>query len=173
LDATLIKFVSDYHIGDFASIIGVFISLIGFGFTLRNVIRSREAAERAQAAAQVARNSIRTFETVVDFTGAIALPEEIKRAHRNQQWILLPDRYATLRKTLIGIRKTRPDLSAHQLSVVQATISNLSDLEKLVEKSLPNVPANSHARFNALLSVNIDELAGVLAELKFPDAGAP
>jgi ABC-type protease/lipase transport system fused ATPase/permease subunit len=103
--AAFLIWVADYHVGDLASISGVLISVIGFILTVYNVRRSRKAAELARDAAQSAKNSIQTFETVVDLSTVIGLLEEIKRSHRNNQWALLPDRYAALRKTLISVRK--------------------------------------------------------------------
>lgn len=166
-----LTWVSNNHIGDLASIAGVLISVVGFMLTAYNVSRSRKAAELARDAAQSAKNSIQTFETVVDLSAVIGMLEEIKRSHRNSQWALLPDRYAALRKTLISVRRSR-ELSDQHASVLQAAIANLSDMENAVKRALPNVPNDLHARFNALLSENIDELAGVLAELKFSEAGA-
>jgi len=68
-------------------------------------VRSRKAAEVAKEAAQKAVGSIRTFEAVVDLSSIIGMLEEIKRSQRSSQWALLPDRYASLRKTLIGLRQ--------------------------------------------------------------------
>lgn len=171
MGAAFLTWIAENRIGDLASIAGVLISVVGFVFTVYNVRRSRKAAELASEAAQSVKNSIQTFETVGDLSTVIGMLEEVKRSHRNNQWALLPDSYATLRKTLIKIRKSR-DLSDVHATVLQDAIANLSEMEKAVEKALPNVPKDAHTRFNALLSENIDELAGVLAELKFADTGA-
>ncbi|WP_155931316.1 MULTISPECIES: hypothetical protein [Methylosinus] len=168
---SIIGWIGENHVGDLASIAGVGISVIGFMVTVYDVRRSRKAAELAQQAAQDAKNSIQIFETVVDLSAAIQMLEEVKRAHRNRQWEALPDRYANLRKTLISIRRSS-DLSDEHASVFQAAIANLRDMEQAVEKSLPNMPQGSHHRFNELLSKDVDELAGVLAELKFSEIGA-
>jgi hypothetical protein len=164
--------LAEHRLGDLTGVIGLAVTIVGFAFTLVNVVRSREAAEKALIAAESARSDIRNFETVVDFAGAIALLEEIKRSHRQNEWALLPDRYAALRKTLIGIRKSRPDLSDQHATVVQGAIATLAQIERAVEKALPDVPPNSHVKFNSLLSTNIDDLTGVLTELKFAETGA-
>lgn len=170
LPATIFQFVSENHLGDFASILDVLVTIIGFIVTIINVIRSRRAAELAKDSVEYAISSIKKFETVVDISSVIGMLEEIKRSHRSNQWAILPDRYATLRKTLINIRESR-DLSDKHSTVIQGTIVNLTDMEKAVEKSLPDVPPNMHIRFNALLSEHVDALAGVLAELKFSESG--
>src|SRR5436190_15719755 len=105
------QWLTDYHVGDLASIAGVAISVVGFAVTLWNVSRSKSAAERAEAAANEARLLVRSYETVADFSAAIAIMEEIKRLHRTGQLEMLLDRYAALRKVLIGVRKLSPSVN--------------------------------------------------------------
>src|SRR3954465_4550308 len=100
-----LQWIVDNHIGDLASIAGVVISVIGFVATLVNVARSRSAAVRAEQAANAARRMIRSYEGVAELSATVTLMDEIKRLHRAQQLGMLPDRYATLRKALIGIRR--------------------------------------------------------------------
>lgn len=171
MEPTFLNWIAENRVGDFASIAGVIISVIGFVLTVYNVVRSREAAELAQRAAQSTRDSIETFETVIDLSSVIGMLEETKRAHRNHQWAALPDRYAILRKTLIAVRQSHK-LSDRQAAVLQGAIANLRDMEQAVERLLPDVPKDTYPKFNALLSENIDELTGVLAEIKFAETGA-
>jgi hypothetical protein len=79
------QLITDYHIGDLASVAGLVISIIGFLVTIMGVWRSKSAAERAERAANEARRQIRAYETVADFSATIALMEEIKRLHRANQ----------------------------------------------------------------------------------------
>ena len=95
---SIIQWITENHVGDLASIAGIFITIIGFCVTLWNVWRSRSAAERAEMAANEARRMIRSYETVAEFSSAITLMEEIKRLHRSRQLDMLPDRYSALRK---------------------------------------------------------------------------
>src|SRR4051794_27728609 len=111
---SLIQWIAEYHVGDLASIAGVFITIVGFFVTLLNVWRSRSAAERAEMAANDARRMIRSYETVAEFSSAITLMEEIKRLHRSRQLEMLPDRYAALRKALIGVRRLAPSIRESQ-----------------------------------------------------------
>ncbi|WP_425622379.1 hypothetical protein ACPS74_12650 [Methylocystis sp. SB2] len=104
MGAAFLNWIAENHVGDLASIAGVLISVVGFVLTVYNVRRSRKAAEHARDAAQSVKNSIQTFETVFDLSRVIGLLEEVKRSHRNNEWALLPDRYAALRKTLINVK---------------------------------------------------------------------
>jgi hypothetical protein len=101
----LLSWIRQYGIADWASIVGIAISVVGFIFTLIGVSRSKRAAIQAAAAARAARDEIRLLDTIVDFSAAITTLEEIKRLHRqNDAWQILPDRYATIRKMLIQLR---------------------------------------------------------------------
>jgi hypothetical protein len=86
-----LAWIAEYRIGDLASIAGVLIALVGFGLTLRGVRKTKSAAQSAAIAAEVTRNSIRRLDTVVDFSAAITILDEIKRLHRGGQWMLLPE----------------------------------------------------------------------------------
>jgi hypothetical protein len=107
----LLHWIAKNHLGDLASLAGVAISIVGFGATLWNVRRSKSAAERAEAAANEARRAMRTYQTVADFSAGIAIMEEIKRLHREGRIDPLLDRYAALRKALIGVRRMAPSLT--------------------------------------------------------------
>lgn len=166
-----LNWVATNRIGDVASITGVVISVFGFIITMYGVTRSKEAALRAEEAAKSARDSIRLFDVVVDFTNAIGILDEIKRSHRHRQWEGLPDRYSTIRKILINLRSLSTELTDSQLSTIQGALSNLTALEKQVEKALATASAPSTPRINALLSDDIDRLYQVLTELKKAKTG--
>jgi hypothetical protein len=68
-----------------ADVSGFLIAIVGFAATLWNVSRSKNAAIKAQEAAQAARDSIRRVDTIVDFSTVITLLEDIKRAHRSER----------------------------------------------------------------------------------------
>jgi hypothetical protein len=163
--------ISDQKVVDVASIAGVLISIVGFGVTLHGVRKSKNAAVRAEEAATAMRNSIRLLDTIIDFSAAISLLEEIKRLHRAQAWNALPDRYAALRKLLISVRKG-VDLREDQESMAQGTITNLATIETQVEKAIgANVSPSVH-RLNTLLSADLDNLIAVLTDLKAEKSGA-
>jgi ribosomal protein S13 len=161
-----------HRIGDLASIAGVAIAVIGFIATLVGVYKSKNAAQRAEAAARSVRDSIRLLDTVVDFSAAITTLEEIKRLHRANQWAMLPDRYASLRKLLVMLRTTNADLSEGQRVVLQNALANLYALETAVERGLRNNSILNPVKFNAVISGDLDHLIAALAEVKAASTGA-
>lgn len=155
-----------------SDVIGLSITIIGFTATLIGVFRSKKAAVLAKQAAIDARDSIRLLDTIVDFSAAIAILEEIKRFHRqNDAWPILPDRYAAIRKHLIQLRSPSVVLSEQQKAAIQNAFVNLVDIEKRVEKSLATKTPLNAARFNAIVSDDIDALLTVLTQLKSERGG--
>lgn len=109
---------------------------------------------------------IRGYETVADFSATIALMDEIKRLHRAGQLDMLPDRYAALRKALIGIRKLSPSLDDEQDKVLQGAITTLSTTENAIEKAIASRSSPDFVRLNRLFSREIDDLHAVLVDLR-------
>jgi hypothetical protein len=165
------SWISENHIGDWASVAGVLISIIGFAVTLVSVFKARTAASRAEAAAKSTRDAIRLFDAIVDFSSAITILEQIKRAHRQQEWVLLPDRYAELRKILIAARTKNESLTAEHKTAIQDTITSLRTMESLVERNMQNPGTLKVTKFNGVVSKHIDTLVAVLAELRAADSG--
>ncbi|MCK1454356.1 hypothetical protein IVB36_26675 [Bradyrhizobium sp. 35] len=153
--------------GTWADVSGFLIAIVGFGATLVGVRKSKNAAIAAQQAAQATRDSIRLLETIVDFSTAIAVLEEIKRAHRETGTSgTLPERYATIRKQLIVLKGSKVKLSDDQLAVIQNAVANLSTMENHIERALSNKTALPVAKFNSIISRDIDKLVDVLTALK-------
>jgi hypothetical protein len=166
-----ISWVTDNKIGDLASIAGVLISVVGFAVTIVGVARSQGAAKRAEQAAKETRDKIRLLDTVVDFSAAISILEEVKRMHRSSEWALLPERYATIRKHLITLRTNGPRLTDEQNVTIQTALANLREMEAQVERARENQTMPKSAKFNMLISTDIDNLITVLNELKAARTG--
>jgi hypothetical protein len=158
-------------IGDLAGLAGVAISLVGFVFTLIGVFKSKNAAQRAEEAAKSTRESIRLLDTVVDFSAAISILEDIKRLHRRNEWNLLPERYSAIRKILITLRSSGQPLSDAHSAAIQSALANLRDIEAQVERAVGNYAALKPAKFNSVISTDIDNLVTVLNELKVSRSG--
>ena len=160
------QWLTDYHIGDLASIAGVAISIVGFVVTVWNVRRSKSAAERAEAAANDARRMIRGYETITDLSAAIAIMEEVKRLHRIGQIEPLLDRYAALRKTLTDVRKLSPSITQPMDQALQNAVTTLFAVEEIVESARAAKMEPDFVQLNQRLSRDIDELYNVFVDLK-------
>ena len=166
-----LAWLRDNQIGDLPGIFGLFITLLGFAGTLIQVYRAKAASERAEQAARSTRESIRHFETVVDFSGVIARLEDIKRNHRQEQWPLLLDRYAEIRKVLVTLKAANIDLNPDHRAGIQLALTNISAIESTVEAGLSNPESLQSEQFNQIVSQDIDRLQTILVEIKSASAG--
>ena len=175
LFAQVLAWLKEHELaGTWADVSGFLIAIFGFTATLWNVRRSKNAAIKTQEAAQAARDSIRRFDSIVDFSTAIAVLEDIKRAHRDTGMSsALPERYAAIRKQLIVLRASSADLSDYDRSVIQDAIANLSTMETQIDKAIASKTELSVAKFNSLLSRDIDKLVDVLTGLKANQEAQP
>jgi negative regulator of replication initiation len=123
------------QIGSVSSILGVIISLAGFGLTLYNVRRSRTAANDARRAASEARDNIKRYTTVSDLSEAVRAMKEIKQLHRSEEWVLLPDRYDNLRELLISIKTNNRYLSSEEAKSIQGMIASIADIERRLDEA--------------------------------------
>ncbi len=159
--------MADYNLGDLASFLGLLVSLVGFGFTLLQLKRTKAVAQAARDAANATQENLRNLDTIMDFSSVITMMEEIKRHHRGKNWYILPDRYSELRKKLVAIKATYTTLSAQQQIILQNAVVQFKSMEETVEKTLSKdlIPPN-FAKFNVTVSSEIDKLNEVLVEMK-------
>jgi len=157
-----------------ADIAGFLIAVVGFTATLVGVFRSKRAAVRAEEAAQSARDSIRLFDAITNFSTAISVLEEIRRIHRHNDpagLATLPERYSSIRKHLILLRASPMALDEKQHTAIQGALVNLADIEKRVERALASKNRLNPARINGIISDDIDKLLTVLTTLKVDTGG--
>lgn len=158
---------SPLGIGDVASIVGVLVGIVGFIITIVSVLRSKNAAQRAQEAVLGVRRDLRHQETATEFAAALATIDEIKRLQREKAWKILPDRYAALRKSLIVIRTANPELDGEHQKTLQAAIALFARIEGEIEKGLATDASTLDVvQSNSVVSKQADRLHAVLTELK-------
>ncbi len=153
--------------GDIASIAGLFVALIGFAITILGVWKSRTAAESAKKAANEARAAITRTEVIANFSSAVTAMDEVKRLHRTGAWDVMPDRYSSLRRILISICSSHPNLNEDQRILIQSSIAQFRELESLIESFLAGDESSpSSAKLNKIVTAQIDKLDEVLNSIK-------
>lgn len=163
----LISLIDFYSIGDLASIASLLVALVGFAITIVNVLKSKRASEVASESAARVREDLKRMETVSDFSAVLISLEDIKRLHRDNAWQHLPERYSSLRKTLIAIRGDQHNLSDEDKSVIQSAITKLSTLEYNLDKHLhSNEYTIDVPKVNSIVTRQIDQLHAVLVRLR-------
>lgn len=163
----IIKYMIDNNLGDLASILGLIIAVIGFAITIIGVWKSKSAADSATDAANQAREAISRTETIANFSSAVTAMEEVKRLHRADAWEVMPDRYASLRKTLITILTNHKNLTDEHKASIRSAVTQFRELENSVENYLANKKTSPNsAKLNKLVTSQIDKLDEVLHFIK-------
>ena len=152
---------------DWLSVAGLVLTVGGFIATLINVVRAKRAATRAQEAVDEVRNDIRYIEMVADVSRTVTAMEEITRLQREGAWSILPERYATLRKSLIEIRSANKNLPDEHKASLQNSIQLLKGVQRTVEEAVAaNKEPKNVVRLNEVVFDQIDDLHGILTEVK-------
>ncbi len=167
LAQTVFDWLDRTHAGDLSSVAGVFLSLIGFGITIYNVVRTKEAARAAEEATKRLREKLAAYDSIATISSAITAIDEIRRLHLGGNWILLPDRYSSLRHSLITIRGGEMRLSDEQQSLLQEAIQQVAQLQGQVDRAIVDpgrVP--DRVKLNRIVSSQADRLTELLTQLK-------
>jgi hypothetical protein len=164
---SFLKVLTDSELGSAASVIGLVVTMIGFAITIYNVLRSKRAAEQTKKEVDRVRHELSRRDAIADMTTVIITMEEVKRLHRQQAWAILPERYSSLRRQLISIKASLVNLTDPQKAALQGAIQQLASHEALLDRT-PQAELNERnvAKLNRSISVQIDGLEEVLAELR-------
>lgn len=148
------------------------LGVVGFAVTLIAVLRSKRSADAAAESAANAKAALLHAAAIWEVSAALATMDEVKRLQRLDAWQLLPDRYSTLRRSLITIRASAPRLTEQQGSIIQGAIQHFSHFEEQVERGLAGKkPLPDPARLNKIVSAQADLLGEVLGALKLELGG--
>jgi hypothetical protein len=155
-----------YQLGDIASLVGLLISIGGFGLAFGRIRKLQTASEQARAAAEGVREQILQMNAIQGLNVSIRTLEDIRRLHRLKAWPALPDRYTSLKQELFAIRGRTRSLSEDQRSNIQAVITQLSTIERQVESTMAGGNPPDIDRMNDVISRQIDRLAVLLVEMQ-------
>jgi F0F1-type ATP synthase assembly protein I len=156
-----------------SNVVGILLSLLGFGVTWVQLIRTRNAAEAAERAATAAAEAIGRVDTVADIASAIAGLKEVQLALRGARFETALLRAQTLRESLHRLR-TRTGFSADQRQArIQKMVTDLRKLQDTMERLLadPSLPFTAAAT-NKILADAAAELSTWSEELRFRNEGA-
>lgn len=159
-------FLEVYRIGDYAGLLGLIISFVGFYVTYRAANKSKTASEQAAAAVAGIRIDIQRSETVEAFATALAVMDEIRRMYLSDNMLYLPERCNSLRSHLVAIRTGSPFLTDDDLTVLQGAITRSSSMEKTIVDHLLNNATVERNRLTKSISKDYDALQAVFVRIR-------
>lgn len=163
------QFIDTYYVAQWASISGLLISFFGFAVTIVNVMRSRDAATRAEEAAERAIRAITGIEIVDGLADAIRLLEEIQRLNRLGEWTLVLDRHTAFRRIVADLKANEAIRKYKNVSRLQAAFQHSSTMSSGIELFLEgNATAQSVnvPQMNKVLSSQAEHLGALMVEIR-------
>ncbi|HZS45499.1 MAG TPA: hypothetical protein VFC63_10385 [Blastocatellia bacterium] len=153
------SFWSQY--GNYASVAGLLVSVVGFGFTIWQVIKSRKAAEEAKLIASEAINRIRTQLFFTEVTTAIRLIQELRNFSRLKQWHRVIDRCDDVRILLAEFMDDSKLLDEEQqeISLVR---DNIIVMIRHIERILDG---NEPGTLDTSMAIALDKMVNTLSRI--------
>jgi hypothetical protein len=159
--------IHDGNWGDIASVAGVLISIIGFGFTLFGLARSKSAAKQVESAVADVRQRFFLKSVAVDLDTLMSDIEEIKQLHRFGTWAAMPSRYFSIRKRLLLLKGNTPTLSKSQKASIQGCVEQFKEIAEIVEVALATKETPKDvAALNRIATEQSDKLTAVLVTVQ-------
>lgn len=163
------QFLDTYHVGQWSSFFGLIISFFGFAFTIVNVVRSRDAATRAEEAANRAIQAIKAIEVVDGLVEATTLLDEIARLNRAGQWTLVLDRHVAFRKIIADLKAHESIEKQDRLAVLQSSFQHSLNMSNTIELFIEGrgiASTVSVAQMNKVLSKQAENLGAMMVEIR-------
>ncbi|WP_420405371.1 hypothetical protein [Nisaea sp.] len=162
-------FIDTHYVAQWASISGLLISFFGFAVTILNVVRSRDAATRAEEAAERAIRAITGIEIVDGLAEAIRLLDETQRLNRLGEWALVLDRHRAFRN-IVGDLKANDSISKYKnIGRLQSAFQQSCTMSNTIELFLDgNGTAQSVnvAQMNKVLTKQAEHLGALMVEIR-------
>lgn len=94
--------------------------------------------------------------------------DEIKRLHRVRAWEICLDRYSVVRRLLVSVQESSPNVREEQHAVLAGAIEQFRIMEQTVERARSKSTQDDLdlARLNKMASKILDELNGVMISIR-------
>jgi hypothetical protein len=153
--------------GDWSSVGGLATGVVGFALTLSLLVKSKSAAIAAKEASEQARGDIRRLFSAADIAEAIREMRDLKAMHQGGNWPGIQAKYTGLRILLARIKGENATLTEQQRRDIQSIITQVSILEEIIEESCTTAMKPELARWNAIISRQLDLLVQLSVSIKF------
>ena len=148
------------------TVVGFFISILGFVFTIQQVMKAKNLTQEVNEAVGGVRDRLGFRAAGEQFQSVLFELDELKVLHRKEVIEILPQRYTSIKRKLVAIKQNNK-LSDEQIAQVQSTITVLSSLQNRIEKSISGKakPTEAH-ELNRVATEQADKLHAILTHLR-------
>ncbi len=153
--------------GNLASVIGLVISVIGFVLTIWGVVAAKNAAKRAEEAANSARRRILKSQAVEDCARAIGLMEQIKSMYLKNEWANVLAKFTEIQSTLVQLTNNEIGLSVQEVNLITDATTLLSQMEsRIVRVVTIGKPPPDIGKAHDTISRHINDLQRIAITIK-------
>ena len=148
--------------GDVATLVGIFVSLIGLFWAIKAATGARSASQAAEATSRETRDQLAHHLQAVDLQRAIGLISRIKTLHDNNQWEASREHYQPLREMLSDVIARSPEDQSRVREQLATARTIVRDMENFVRRS-DRQAMTSRDRFR--LNQRLNDIQSDLEEL--------
>lgn len=149
-------------IGSVASLVGVAVSLLGFGFAILQLRGLRGETRAAQQAAEETRQAVARDLVIADVSRIWGQIQALKEVHRVGDWGRALFLYPEIRQGLIHIRSRYPDLPDADSDRIRGGVALLDRMEQAIDSADRDVLQERVSEFNGRLT----QIQTILDELE-------
>jgi hypothetical protein len=157
-------------LSDWLGLVGIALSLLGFGLSLWQIFKVKTAAESARDSAKLATEGVRKLDSVISFAAVSKSLDDIKDALHKQDYPALVKQFDSSRRSLIDARENHPGLSDDQRRAIQKALTFLKTLEVEVRTSDSEAIKLQHAKFVKTLLEISDSVTAILISTRNMEA---
>jgi hypothetical protein len=158
--------ISNLSLSDWLSLVGIFVSLLGFTLSLWQIWKVKSAAESARDAAQNAIEGIRRLDSIIEFSAVATCIDEIKEAARSDDLKRVPALFDKARKSLINARESNGSLSSDDLQSIQKTLTFFTTMELDILKGINDNWGARKQKFVRTLIELSEAINGISSKMK-------
>ena len=152
--------------GDIATVVGIFVSLGGLGWAIKEARGARSASQAAETAASETRDQIARHLQTVDLHRAIGLIERIKTLHDNDRWEAAREHYQALRAMLSDVIARCPENQTEVREKLATARTIIRNTENFVRERIgKTIEDRDRSQLNQSLNdiqSELEELASVI-----------
>jgi hypothetical protein len=154
--AQAIDFVTTPGLTALATYMGLFFSWLAF-----------KQATRAKEAAKEAREVVYKIDAVSEISKAISLLNEAQNHIRNENYLIVPDKFILANAHIAAVKNGYPKLSGEQKDILINVCTQVYDIKSGIERVLEgNVFAFRKSKANDILSKQTEVLSDFFEKMK-------
>ena len=122
--------------GNLGTIVGIFVSFLGFTVAVWQIRRTTGAVESARTAVETTTDSFLRNQVLVNVVRALERVQEVRMLYSEEQWQRALYRYQDVWIMLTHINTQHPQLTSQEKSEIEKLVDQLQRNERVLDKAV-------------------------------------